>query len=1106
MADGESVRVAVRVRPFNQREKDRSSKLCIRMMDKTTTIRNPENDVEKPFTFDFSYWSHDGAKELPNGYNEPAGPGAGTDGATYADQDAVFQDLGQGVLNNAYEGFNSCLFAYGQTGSGKSYSMVGYGTNKGIVPVSCDAIFKKIDEMKAGPDGGKFQYQVTIQMLEIYNEQVRDLFAKANPSGGLKVRMNPKSGVEVVGLSEWPVGSYKEIDERIETATKNRTVAATQMNATSSRAHTVVTIAYTQLELNAKGPGKHSEKKAKINLVDLAGSERAESTGATGDRLKEGAAINLSLTMLGNVITALAEKSNNPNKKVLVPYRDSKLTCILQDALGGNAKTIMICALSPADINYEETLSTLRYADRAKQIKNKPKVNLDPTEVLIQQLKEENERLKKMGGGGGGGADEEEVRRQMEKEIQDKLEQMNKGWEEKLKEAQERAAAEDGGGGNENKRKETEAHILNVHEDPVLSKAIVYFFPPGKETAFGNRNSAGGEDILLGGLSIRPDHCRVKNEDGKLSLTVREQCKVLVNGQEMPAGTTELNHNDRLSLGTNYFFVVVNPPQASSPPDGGWPEVDWDFLNREIAKAQGLSVDVNWSAMTEEEKRRALLNDELVQVMPRVTEANALSLEMKRGIAFETKITPVMTKHQGMISQVMVKVRKTDTGIEWLWDKVKFINRVYIMREHYEKMTEGTLDLSTMAQEEDPFWDPNDFMNMGYSTVFLKPIAYCMNIEDDYSIYHETQQDGVVRIKIEPCRPDGTKISEEDEGPYDDIEDPKDLIGKRLDLLVNIQYARGLNSKYSKEVYCEFEMFKAPNPQHEEGRFQTATMSGTTNPNFNYSQQVTWMSVDADVVQTLETGSVYFHMWGLQDDQSGGSAPPKRKLLSAQEAEAIQQDLKKKDEALEREKQRLYSLYDQCVVGAQGNEATSGLLCSIADTLADAGVDVTRLLELANAVKPMGGGGEDGDKLKAEVDKLTGEKGGLEEKVASLEKQVEEARKIASSDDNQLSKDLASAQEALGKKDAELLSVKEELKAKDKEFEAKEQGWQKKLEAANSTPTGSAPDDEVKKLKDQVTKLEGERDSARADAALAKAEAAKAGQAQAGCSQACVIS
>jgi len=638
MADGESVRVAVRVRPFNGREKERGAKLCVRMTDKATTMINPENKQEKTFTFDFSYWSHDGERTRPDGYNEPAGPGAGTDGATYADQMSVFKDLGQGVLNNAYEGFNSCLFAYGQTGAGKSYSMVGYGTNKGIVPIACDEIFKRIDEVRRGPDASKYQFQVTIQMLEIYNEQVRDLFAKENPSGGLKVRMNPKTGVEVVGLSEWPVASYAEIDERIETATKNRTVAATQMNATSSRAHTVVTICYTQLEIDAKGPGKHSEKKAKMNLVDLAGSERAESTGATGDRLKEGAAINLSLTMLGNVITALAEKSNNPKKNVLVPYRESKLTTILQDALGGNAKTIMICALSPADINYDETLSTLRYADRAKQIKNKPKVNMDPTEALIQQLKAENERLKAQVGGvapaEGGPMSEEEkeaIRKQLEEEMQAKLlenqrmiDEMNKSWEQKLQEAQARAAEEggpsEGGGGSrsaEAQRRATEPHLLNIHEDPLLSRAVCHFLAVGK-TRFGSRSQPDGEEVLLGGPSVKPNHCYIMNEEGggELKISAREGCKVLVNGAEASSAGLPLKHNDRLFIGSNYCFVLVHPSQsAAGPPEGGeWPEVDWDFANREMAKAQGLSVDVNWSTLSEEERRRALLNDELIQV------------------------------------------------------------------------------------------------------------------------------------------------------------------------------------------------------------------------------------------------------------------------------------------------------------------------------------------------------------------------------------------------------------------------------------------------------------------------------------------------------------
>ena len=594
--------------------------------------------------------------------------------------------------------------------------MVGYGTNKGIVPISCDEIFKRIDKEKES-NSDKFQFQVTIQMLEIYNEQVRDLFAKAGsgPSGGLKVRMNPKSGVEVVGLTEWPVGSYKEIEERIDTATRNRTVAATNMNATSSRAHTVVTICYTQLELNAKGPGKHSEKKAKMNLVDLAGSERAESTGATGDRLKEGAAINLSLTMLGNVITALAEKSNNPNKKVLIPYRDSKLTCILQDALGGNAKTIMVCAISPADINFEETVGTLRYADRAKQIKNKPKVNIDPTELLIQQLKAENERLKAQAGGevqvGGVPMSDEEkaaMKAQLEAEMKAKLEEnermmaeMSKSWEEKLKEAQMATAAEGAAGASEAMRREKEPHILNVNEDPVMSGAICYFLPLNEEINFGNRNNPHKEEILLGGVSIRPDHCRITNKEGKLDFGVREECEVLVNGEDVSGKHgLVLHHNDRLVIGTNYYFVVVHPAERDAEaPAGGWPDVNWDTMQREIAKAKGLNVDVNWGAMTEDEKKRALLNDELVQVMPRVQEANALGKELKQDVTFETKITSTMSKTQGLISVVMVKVLNTSTQMEWMWEKDKFVNRVYLMRELYEKFLDGSLDPNVFGSE-----------------------------------------------------------------------------------------------------------------------------------------------------------------------------------------------------------------------------------------------------------------------------------------------------------------------------------------------------------------------------------------------------------------------
>jgi kinesin family protein 1 len=179
------------------------------------------------------------------------------------------------------------------------------------------------------------------------SEQVRDLLnPKVNPPGGLKLRQSP-AGVFVDSLEPVPVVDYPDIESKMELGTKNRTVASTKMNATSSRAHTVFTIMFQQISKSDK-----REQVSKINLIDLAGSERADSTGATGDRLKEGCAINLSLTCLGNVISALADLSMG-KKGVFVPYRNSVLTRLLQDALGGNSKTIMICALSPASVNYE---------------------------------------------------------------------------------------------------------------------------------------------------------------------------------------------------------------------------------------------------------------------------------------------------------------------------------------------------------------------------------------------------------------------------------------------------------------------------------------------------------------------------------------------------------------------------------------------------------------------------------------------------------------------------------------------------------------------------------------------------------------------------------
>lgn len=234
-------------------------------------------------------------------------------------------------------------------------------------------IFKRIDSN----EDGNVTFQVTVQMVEIYMEKIQDLLVPKDKKGNkeLKVKQS-KSHVYVDGAKKIPVTNYDEIWGAVSMGERNRTIAGTEMNKTSSRSHTVVTIELVKVSMFK---GKKSQTNSIINIVDLAGSEKTSQAGTTGDRLKEGNAINQSLTSLGNVITALADISSGKAKKgAHVPFRDSVLTRMLQDALGGNSATIMICAIRPGDMYFEETMSTLKYADRAKQIKNKPTINESP--------------------------------------------------------------------------------------------------------------------------------------------------------------------------------------------------------------------------------------------------------------------------------------------------------------------------------------------------------------------------------------------------------------------------------------------------------------------------------------------------------------------------------------------------------------------------------------------------------------------------------------------------------------------------------------------------------------------------------------------------------
>lgn len=315
---------------------------------------------EKSFTFDNSFWSHD----LRDKH--------------YAHQEEVYNCLGEEFLDHNFEGYHTCIFAYGQTGSGKSYTMMGTPDQPGLIPRTCEDLFQRIEQ--AHEETPNISYHVRASYFEVYNEHVRDLLVPVVPNQPpyyLKIRESPTEGPYVKDLTDVPVRNINEILRYMTNGDANRTVASTKMNDTSSRSHAVFTIMLKQIHHDME-TDETTERSSRIRLVDLAGSERAKSTEATGARLREGSNINKSLTTLGRVIAALADpKASRPGKRSrdVVPYRDSILTWLLKDSLGGNSKTAMIACISPSD--YEETLSTLRYADQAKRIRTRAVVNQD---------------------------------------------------------------------------------------------------------------------------------------------------------------------------------------------------------------------------------------------------------------------------------------------------------------------------------------------------------------------------------------------------------------------------------------------------------------------------------------------------------------------------------------------------------------------------------------------------------------------------------------------------------------------------------------------------------------------------------------------------------
>ncbi|XP_047495508.1 kinesin-like protein unc-104 isoform X17 [Penaeus chinensis] len=635
-----SVKVAVRVRPFNNREISRECKCIIEMAGNTTSIVNPKappgsKDATKSFNYDYSYWSHN-----------PTDP-------NFATQSDVMRDIGIEMLDHAFAGYNVCIFAYGQTGAGKSYTMMGKQEkgHEGIIPLICKDMFRKI----ANCTDDELQYSVEVSYMEIYCERVRDLL---NPkTQNLRVREHPLLGPYVEDLAKLAVTTFDDINNLIDEGNKARTVAATNMNETSSRSHAVFTMVLTQRR-NDSTTKLTTERVSKISLVDLAGSERADSTGAKGTRLKEGANINKSLTTLGKVISALAEVTSKPNKKrkaEFIPYRDSVLTWLLRENLGGNSKTAMVAAISPADINYDETLSTLRYADRAKAIRCNAVVNEDANAKLIRELKEEIQRLRELLKQEGievqeAGTEGEKVIYNNENRPADLgpcqeitkvmnsnngketpqitspgstvadmavdqlqaneklIAELNETWEEKLKRTEsirlQREAVfaemgvalkEDGNTVGIFSPKKT-PHLVNLNEDPSMSECLLYYIKDGF-TKVGSAESNIPQDIQLYGAHIMPEHCQFENNEGVVLIHPCPKAMSYVNGREVVEPTV-LKTGSRVILGKNHVFRFNHPEQArerretKSPaetPGSGEP-ADWQFAQIELLEKQGIDL------------------------------------------------------------------------------------------------------------------------------------------------------------------------------------------------------------------------------------------------------------------------------------------------------------------------------------------------------------------------------------------------------------------------------------------------------------------------------------------------------------------------------------
>ena len=574
-----SIQVGIRVRPFNDQEKTEQNKCIFEILGENQIKIKDEKGKERSFTFDHCFWSHDGYKIQNDGYLTP-------EKENYADQKKVFDAIGHQILGKAFEGYHCCLFAYGQIGSGKTYSMMGNDTNKGIIPLFCDELFKRIIEKK----DNNSTYKVQISMLEICNEKVQDLLKipEERPEGGLKIRESKVLGVYAQGLSKYTITSSEQMYKIIKEGYNNYIIESNVMNTTGLRAHIILTIEFRQITLLGD---KQTEKFSMINFVDLNHSGKLKETDDKEDKTHESHNLNKSLLIFRNVIKCLADKAAGKKENKLPPYNDSVLTRILKNALGGNSKTIMLCTLKPGINDYKESLNTLKFASEVKSINNKAIINENDSDFILGSLKEENEGLKKMlndlekklfGNEGILDKDKQELLdlKEQYEENQKIIADMQKTFEGRLKEDKK-----DQDEFIKSNVDITLPHLVELNQNPQLSHKLKYQLT--KLPLYVGRISGNPTpQIILNGIGISKNHAIFEQQGDDIILKSNDMEAldyIFINGKQIPKEGQIIKNKDRIIFGNNTIFIFMKSSNGQDIYDIEWENAQIEY-QKELEK------------------------------------------------------------------------------------------------------------------------------------------------------------------------------------------------------------------------------------------------------------------------------------------------------------------------------------------------------------------------------------------------------------------------------------------------------------------------------------------------------------------------------------------